>query len=60
MTLPYEEAYAVNATREFLRVLSRSKLKDIKAREVRDAARRLLKHYPFKCKVDALFVDKDV
>jgi len=51
MTLPYERHRAVINTREFLVQLCCGEIKRIPA-EVRDQARRLLRHYPSPIDLD--------
>jgi hypothetical protein len=51
MTLPYERHCAVISAREFLVELACGEIKRIPA-EVRDRARRLLKHYPSPIDLD--------
>jgi hypothetical protein len=51
MTLPYERHRAVINTREFLVQLCCGEIKRIPA-EVRDRARRLLRHYPSPIDLD--------
>ena len=46
MTLPYERSNAVSRTREFLLCLCDAKVAPRVPEEVREQARRLLKHYP--------------
>jgi hypothetical protein len=62
MTLPYEEKLAINNTREFLKDLAGQKLGEIRhnPREVREKARRLLRHYPWEHRVEKLFGGEDV
>lgn len=45
MTLPHERTWAVKNTREFLVELCVGEIKRV-PKDVRDRARRLLKHYP--------------
>lgn len=55
MTLPYEEKAAIDNTYKWLVKLCTSKIKDIKTREVKDMAIRLLRHYPSEFRTDVLF-----
>ena len=58
MTLPYEEKYAVNNTREFLRSILAMKGR-VRLTELRKQAGRLLKHYPMEYRVEKLWGQDD-
>lgn len=55
MTLPYEEARALNNTREFLRSLLDPKQTPRVARKIRHEAYWCLRHYPWPTRVDELY-----
>ena len=57
MTLPYEEKWAINNTRKFLRELLTKKGRITKL-WLRTEAGRLLKHYPMEHRVDSYFKDE--
>ena len=55
MTLIYEEKWALENTRLFLRSLLIPKETPRVPMSVRREARRCLKHYPFQCNLDRMF-----
>ncbi len=55
MTMPSEEIRAITYTREFLFSLTDAKKTRRVPKAVRDAAWRLLRHYPFPYQVRAVY-----
>ena len=57
MTIPNEEKWTLLNTRQFLRDVSRMRIKDIKnnARQIREDCVRLLRHYPFDFKIKEIW-----
>ena len=57
MSLPSEELYALEHTREFLRSLLKRNLTQIRkdAKSIRDEAGSCLKHYPWKYHLDKMY-----
>lgn len=59
MTLPCERVNAVNNTREFLYSLMDPKQTPKVPKHIREAARRLLKHYPSEMDMDIIANKED-
>ena len=59
MTLPFEEKRAINYTRQFLYdLLIPSKTPRV-AKEIRDRARSLLRHYPAEYRVEEIMSEEE-
>jgi hypothetical protein len=58
MTLPYEEVYALNNTRQFLRDLLDPQKTPKVPLKYRIGARACLKHFPMEYRVDKVYRDE--